>query len=507
MNKTIVASLIIPVLLSGCGSSSSSSSTPVNYTWQIVQLVSIDEETAVDDGCAIYANSTVNDDEVITAVVATDDYNILYHNSDGSIFESFSSAEFSDGEVVINANDVPDDGFVSLEEVDGSLSTYADVYMFSVGKSLLSDLVVNVRQTQSTSNSCYSVDGNDDYRDDAANDYATISINQPSSTVNYYQTSYDIDSVTGQDFSSRIPVISPLSTTRDLLVTAFDDYDDATGEKNLLSYYNFLDSSFIYEYDVENNIDDYETSGDLINDDLVYLNWSIENYAGTSVTPNESSVVVEHNDVIYFWQSLYASNVLTVPDTETVDDRWAGYFSGNESGWDFEGFVSIDSDIDVNLTLPSLSEMSSATLESYYREGSTTPYYRVDTDESYDTEGYKLQRTQVRMIDNSNNIIYQSIYAPVSTSPILLDNSQYVLTLGTVDKIEINLISSSADSDDAVQYLMGQNIDKVTLGDTPDTINDFNDANGFVANGDEWNDLEIAMIESTTLTVKNSITN
>jgi hypothetical protein len=96
MNKSIFAYMLIPALLTGCGgggggSSSITTKTPVTYQWQIVQLKSV-AESELGSSCIIYADSEETDGNVVSAVVATDDYNILYHNADGSIAKSFAAS-------------------------------------------------------------------------------------------------------------------------------------------------------------------------------------------------------------------------------------------------------------------------------------------------------------------------------------------------------------------------------------------------------------------------------
>ena len=71
----------------------------------------------------------------------------------------------------------------------------------------------------------------------------------------------------------------------------------------------------------------------------------------------------------------------------------------------------------------------------------------------------------------------------------------------SIDSIETNLVKSDADTEDALQYLMSQSIDEVSLGDDNTSINEFNDANGFVATSDEQDALELAIHKSTTIVV------
>ena len=155
MNKLVLISLVIPTLLVGCGSSSSkSSSVTTTFQWQIVQLKSV-TELSLASKCIIYADSDINDEEVITAYVAEKGFNIIYHNEDGTIEHTFNADEFTDGLVDINNSDIPDNGYVTLEEVSDARGGDTGSYMFSVKKSLMSDLVLNISQEQN--DTCYTL--------------------------------------------------------------------------------------------------------------------------------------------------------------------------------------------------------------------------------------------------------------------------------------------------------------------------------------------------------------
>ncbi len=509
MNKSILASVIFTTLLSGCGSSGGGSPSLKTYSWQMVKLVSfMTEDEAKDSQCIIYADSVATEDKVITASVATSDYNILYHYPDGSVSDIYSADGFSDGLFTINVEDIPDDGYVSLEEVYGS-----DVYMFSVEKSLLSDLVINVGS--GATGDCYSPNNQSiDYRDiEQETDFSTITVSPPaladpnSNPYLYYQTSYERDALAGQQSPTDIPVRSPLPTAHDVLVTRLVDNTE-------LSHYGFFDDSFIY-YSDESTNDYLDAETARLTELESSLYWSFYNYNSIDdLDFSESDIYALHDDIIYFWQLLSSDEALNVTSDLDEVSHWSAYFVGEVSSlsWEFESFIAFDSDgSEISYTLPYLEAVNSIeVVDDCDIEGLTVDYC-VDTENSYDSEDFKYQRTYLQMnVPNSNsptysNLFTQSIYAPVSNSPILLASSRFTsLDNITINNLELNLIDSDADSIDAIQYLMSQSMDEVALGD--DVARDsFYDANGFVATGDERDALELAIFKSTTLTVKTEI--
>ncbi|MCW8995137.1 MAG: hypothetical protein OQK77_04910, partial [Psychromonas sp.] len=72
MKKLLITTILTSAILAGCGggggASSRSAVSPVTYKWQIVQLKSV-AKTSLASKCVIYANSALNDGEVITAYV------------------------------------------------------------------------------------------------------------------------------------------------------------------------------------------------------------------------------------------------------------------------------------------------------------------------------------------------------------------------------------------------------------------------------------------------------
>ncbi len=242
MNKSILASAIFTALLSGCGSSSGDSDDPilpVTYEWQIVQLISVAEE-GLSEGCVIYDDSSI-DDDVITAYIAQSGFNILYHNPDGSIAETTHSSNISNGLFTIYASDVPDNGYVTLEEFSsGRGSTFTGSYMFSVQKSLLSDMVLNISEEQT--GDCYP---GDDYRDADADvdDGPWVRVAYTSNKPAYYQSSYDEGSISGGSNTNYVLVDLSSDPAHDILITGFNVYN-----KELSEYTELLSWAFVSAY-------------------------------------------------------------------------------------------------------------------------------------------------------------------------------------------------------------------------------------------------------------------
>lgn len=511
MNKSLIASLIFSGLLAGCGSSSSTPTvdpTPVvsqKYQWQVVQLKSM-QEASLAVSCVIYADSVLNEDEVITAYIAEQDYNIIYHNADGSIFETIPADEISNGLITIDVDDVPDEGYVSLEEYNHFTGIATGSYMLSVQKSLLSDMVVNINQQQY--GDCYA---GYDYRE-VASGTAQVNVNQPLSNPSYYQSSYDESAVNGQETSAYIPVNSPFPASRDTLITAFQDYDAVSGQKSGLSHWAFIDSSSLYE----GNSSSATTSSELSSDYLTPLYWS--NSDDVNLT-TESGVIAIHSGTSYFWQPIYADSAeLAVAYDSDEITLWSSYFSGtvSQENWIFTSFSAlIENQTDISLPeFPVLYSTDSVSISSSCNTNISTGLaaaFCIDTAASFDSDNFDYQRTHLRMKEMESDvskIAYQTVYAEANDEPVVLQSELIEFTDPTLVRTEFNLMSSDADSIDAVQYLMTQNIDLVNVGeysakssDDDAATNYFSDIQGVITTDTESTSLYHAMLDSTTTTL------
>ncbi|MEI6895921.1 MAG: hypothetical protein V5786_00260 [Psychromonas sp.] len=526
MNKSILASVIFTTLLSGCGSSGGGSS-PLTYKWQMIQLVSMTEGDADIEGCIIYADSDENDGEVISAVIATRGYKILYHHPDGSLKDEYSPSETT-GSFEIVVDDIPDDGYVSVEEISNPYSSTTDVYMFSVEKSLLSDLVVSVRTFQDDDEPCYE---GSNYRDTVNEDGTpVIDVGYSSDDIVYYQTSYGIGALDGKvgPNPTEIPVKSPLPpleaeyVMHDVLVTAFSLYDNNEGFT--ISHYGFLKGDdYIYNSLDEPSSVYTPTLFDEIDNSSYY--WDTKTSNNVTFVDKDIYALHRDSDIIYYWQPLYQEgNSLSIISSDANQDQkvsnWSAYFTGDvEASWKFESFVTFGSNNDglVEFYLPELFSIENIQVVDGDSCNSGVEHC-VNISSYYNNNEFTYQRTYLKTLipygnSSSSSTIIQSIYAPVSDVFILLETSVdslkdvSVTTINNDLTIALNLIKSDTNSLDAIQYLMSQSMDEVTLGDDQINITDdsFSDANGFVATGDERDALELAIFKSTTLIVKSEI--
>jgi hypothetical protein len=509
-------------LICSCGGSSDSGSstttttttvkTPETYQWQILNLRSVSNDS-LSSSCIRYNESSLNTGEVITAYVAETGYNILYHNADGSIYDTISSTDIDGGLLTISEDDVPDDGYVSLEELSSIRGGDTGSYMFSVKKSLLSDMVLNVSAEQTSS--CYA---GSDYRETASGT-ALLNVRQQSTNTEYYQSSYDVDSISGLETASDIPVDSPYPAERDTLITAYDTYDSVNKKFTGLTYWTFVDAASLYE---DSSDAGYLQTAALTDDYLSTINWSTND----ALTLNDDSgIIALHNSESsessesYFWQPIYNGDYdLTLAYGSAKVSLWSGYFSGmDSSGWSFANFFPLaDSDIDISLYLSISSVDSNIEVTTVCNDINGAQIdFCIDTNDSFDSEEYDYQRTHIRLTetddDGNSQIVYQSIYSEANEEPTVLENSQFDFDTPTLTRIEFNLISSNADSGDAVQYLMANNIDLVSVGEYDSDSSDdtaetdfYSDINGFITTDTESDSLYQKILNSTTLTLMNA---
>jgi len=550
MKKSTLAALLMSGLLAGCSDSSStgsSSNTSVSktYQWQIAHLESVDEDD-LDNKCVIYAtsteeteNSTVDEPEfqVITAYKADEDYNIIYHNADGSIAETMGADEFSDGLFTISANDVPDNGYVTLEELSGDLrDDNRGSYMFSVQKSLLTDLVLNNPQAQ-TGTDC--ITGDDQRENEAVEKF--VNITQTIGAIDYYQSSYDIDSIDGNEIAGIVSIDYIEGETRDVLITGFDDFDTTSEDRTNLLGWKFIPSNQLFEalLDSDGNpkLDengDFQYVGDglgeteqLDNNDLTDITWAGLG-AETISLNDESGVIVLHEDTTYLWQPIYDESTKLTVDYDTNEvDAWNSYFSGSvaliDGDWDFINFNSLSEeptsidimDFSVLQSLDSTTISNSCTDVEDEEGNMTTPDFCVDLSNNFDSDDFTYQRFHIRLqeVDGTDiQTTYQTIISPANSEPVILEANNVTFdtsSIPTLLRVELNLMKTDDDSLDAVEYLMSQNMNLVSVGLFGSNINEddaeedfYTDLDGYISTEAETEALYQAVLKTNTTIVQ-----
>lgn len=482
---------IISGVMVGCGGGSGGSSgggaVPApKYTWQMINLYAT-EQSNVATGCVIYDEQEGNTGKVITARVADRGFNVLYHNADGSVITEYTIDDIpSTGKVTIDTGLVPEDGYVSVEEVSGLLAGDQEVYMFTVQKEFLSNMVVNVRTAQSSSNVCYQ--GEQNYSE--VSEDAVVSVRQRSADTSYYQSSYIDMAVDGHQIASDIPVQAPLQADKKVLITAFDTYE--SGKYSDLMHYVFADASSIY--DVNN------PPASLVNNTMVDVEYSDVNFSVTGIALNDegNSVNLGFNKELYLWQPIYPSTtVLSFDGANIAANGWTVELSGKvESGdWNYHSLTAYNG-LDLNLDAPYVSSFTSSSSSCGDATNclNTTGY----TDSEFD-----IQRTHIRSVTRSGNAFYQTIFSKPSNSQVLMESSsEEVLDLGDSDRVEVSIASLDSDDSQSVMYFIenNHNIQSVITGSSPD----FTDLNGSVSTATQIKNRKVAMMSENVTILENS---
>lgn len=467
--KVLPLVAIISGLMVGCGGGGGGGGGPVapKYNWQMVNLYSA-LDTSVAAGCSTFGEVDGTTDRVIAARVADQGFKVLYHDVNGSVISEHTVVDIpTNGIVTVDSGLVPDGGYVSVEELDGSIGGAQDVYMFTVQKELLRNLVVNVRQSQSSSNACYR---GDQYEEDFFED-AVVNVAQVSGSTSYYQTSFVDANVNGGVIASNLPVNAPLVTSKSVLVTAFDDFSNDQYES--LEYFSMAPGSTIYDKNDNTNVETIFPEAVDQND----VNFSV-----TGVTVHDASEVqLAYQNEVYSWQPIYdASSVLSYTTSNLAAQGWSVSVYGLTTGanWGYHSITSFEG-LDVNLSAPNLSSFNSTSITSSCTEGA---YCVAGT--GYSPNDFTMQRTHLRSTTtNSSRNFYQTIIAaPTSTQTLMESSDETLQPNGASDRIEVTLGDIDVDNTDEVMYFLENNIDYQSLiTATPEEFTDVNGSVSFVS--------------------------
>ncbi len=482
---------IISGVMVGCGGSDdggNSVSTP-KYTWQMVNLYTT-AQSNVDTGCVIYDEQEGDTGKVITAKVADQGFKVLFHNPDGSVVAESTIDEIpSTGKVTIDSALVPEEGYVSVEEISGRLSGSFEVYMFSVQKDFLSDMVVNVRTPQSSSNACYK--GEQNYSEISEN--AVVSVRQTSEDTSYYQSSYVDMAVDGRRIASDIPVVAPLQATNKVLITAFDTYE--SGEYSDLKHFVFADASSVY--DVTN------PPSSLVNNTLLDVDYSDVNLSVTGITLNDEggSVNLGFSKELYLWQPIYPSTTtLSFTSSNIVTNGWTAQLSGivDSGDWHYSSLNTYDGS-DINIDAPYVDSFSSTFVTSSCNDAK----YCLSA-AGYTGSHYGMQRTHIRSQTPNSSNFYQTIFAKPDNNQVLMESSEEELAPNSSsDRVEVSMASLDSENSYSVMYFIenNHNIQNVVNSSAPA----FTDVNGSVSTATEIKNRRLKLLSENVTILENSI--
>lgn len=493
MNTTKMLPLVAVMtgLLAGCGGSSSSGSgapAAPTYTWQFVHLYS-DVKTTVGASCSIFSDDQTVDGNVIAAKIADEGFNILYHNADGSVITDETITDIpATGKVTVNSALIPDGGYVSLEEVVGGLGSRNDVYMFTVQKELMTDLVLNVRQQANRSNDCYQ----GEQFNLSLSDTAAVAVAQSSVDTSYYQSSYIDSRVTGHELSANIPVKAPLNGTKSVLVTAFDALASNPQEYKELKHFTFVPSNSIYD---STNPPPSLPSVSMEMVDIDGLN-IIPN--GFSID-NTSNVELAYENEVYQWQPLYDNaTTLSYTSSNLSANSWGVKANGTSTNgmWDVNTLTPF-AGVDLNLSIPSVNDFSSTAVDS-----SCVADFCVSS-VGFTPNDFDLQRTHVRGVTSLNYDFYQTIFAPADTSQALMESSVVTFQQVSTDRIEVGVAKLDLENSNSVSWFMEKNINLQSIVDID--LANFTDVNGSISLPTPVKNRNISLLSESIVALENSV--
>ncbi len=155
MNKMIPIGLFSALFLTACGGSDGgSSSAPSAKTYNLQFLQMIDEKLdAVDRQCnpanaTIFSTKTVNGETINTyGLVAKNGFQVRITDSNDEVVKTFDRNDISSsGTLRLSENQIPDGGYVSVIEQDGSGANIR--YALSIQKKLLTNSFIKINNTQ-----------------------------------------------------------------------------------------------------------------------------------------------------------------------------------------------------------------------------------------------------------------------------------------------------------------------------------------------------------------------
>jgi len=502
MNKLPLVAMISGLMI-GCGgggdsggSSGGGSSTP-KYKWQIVELT---RESSPSSSCATFYeyedSSDSSNDYSVIARIATRGYKVLFHNEDGSIIDEHTIQGTdipSSGKITINSGNVPENGFVSLEETVGANSGDRESYQIAFQKPFLQNMVLSVRQSQD-GNSCLT---GSKYDIEPNADTARVSV-LSSGTVEYFHASASSLITTGADGTQPVdvPIAAHNPATEKKLVTSYSR-ERATNNYDTLNSYVVIDSNDVYESGSSNP----EVS--IMSSDVDTFDISVDSRLAHSSIGNVSAVI---NKAVYSWQPIYdQSDNLTssayAPDDSDLSGWNVNFYADTNASsgtWEYIERATVDGNT-VSISQPSgISDFSSTSISSN----------GILNTSSYTDSEWQLQRTHIRTVSDSNSRpIFQSIYAvPNSSQPMMESPTE---TIGDVSnaKINVSLISvEDSNLDNAFEELLSDSIDYEVMSDKNHDVNDHQlDLNGVIYWQSEVIAQQVALSGTEVKSVSNKV--
>ncbi|MGI9834944.1 hypothetical protein ACJPQX_16995 [Vibrio vulnificus] len=437
--------------LVGCGGSSGGGGGggPVvkTYTWQVVDLYKV-ERSKVPAGCAIFANVSDGSGDVIASRVADRGYRVLFHKSDGTVDADKTisgSAIPATGAITFKETDIPDGGYVSIEEYSGFSAGLLDISIFGVQKDLMQNMTIAIRTEQATNNSCYK---GEKEPEDLTNANAVMTVTANNSPA-YFMTSASRSFVSGGTQPVGLSVHSGVPSLEKKLITAFSTYSN--GEANNLTQYVIAPIGAVYDSTVTNTPPMVPV--------LDGTNVDQHNFIATDLALSNSGVEVVLSGEVYEWQPLYDStNNYSIVTNDSNLSQWSlrlnGVTPSSIGGWNYSAQKTVSGE-DISITYPTLSSFAGSAISSANCSG----VYCVKT-EGFAETSFQVQRTAIRSLSVGNRNFYQTVYSTPAKSQVVLQSASEVIAPKSTDVIEVALVDSDAKLLDSAKYLMESSLNK-----------------------------------------------
>jgi hypothetical protein len=478
MKKAVMLPLVAAIsgAMVGCGGGGgggSSAPAPTVYTISFVKL-EVAKESELKSGCAIYgeyeqpavvsnlinAMNAPQEKMYVYGQVADRGFNVVVHDDKGKLASGTTFIPNSNGQIRVDMSKIPTNGYLTIEEEQGSTTQDVQIHSLSIQKQYLQNMTVAVRTFQASSNKCVSGSGSDVDKTATLDETAAIDTATVAATQGYMTSSAALGLETAHtSASSGIAVLSKKPNDRDILVTAYTN-STASSEDPLKSEkltnpngYAFATKDTVY-FDGDNSRTDVVK--------LKAIEDPIVNYNVSGLSSMEAGVVtVVNNNKVYHWQPLFSDSMSYAYTSDSVFAKWAMNIEGKStSGWDYQGLFNVNGSVK-SINVPSTSNSSSISITNCSDTGTGYCFSQGSFDSTIDGVRYN-----VRTRTTYDRSVSQSIYGKPNRNQPLMQASRSGVEIDfdpARDVLETSLFASSNDTAASGYFFLSQHTDYQNL--------------------------------------------
>ncbi|MCW8346493.1 hypothetical protein MD535_10815 [Vibrio sp. ZSDZ65] len=485
----------ISTAMVGCGGGGGGGSNPgPSPTIYTVSFVKLERNLGknIPATCAIYgeyeqpsvvtnmlsAMDAADDKTYVYGVIADSNFNVLIHDKNGKITDKSSYRPDGNGQIRLNMSNVPTDGYLTIEEENGTTVDDLAVHSVSIHRDLITNMTIAVRNNQHSSNKCVTGSGDDLFRSATLDDTAASNVVIVDTTKGYLSSGSRLGEKLSHTSSARdIPMVSRNPNDQSVLLTAYSESTESSagnGESSRLTGMNgyaFVKSNSIY-------FNGNSTGKDAVT--MLEVNTPEVDFNMNGLrTFNGGRVVVQNDGDLFKWQPIYQDSSSYVYADDASVKKWALDVDGiTNNSWKYSGLYALNG-TSTTITIPPhglKTELSVSTCSS-----STYGYCFVQA--SFDA-AYKLARYQIRTQTTNARPFSQTIYSDASDSQPMMEPSNSNVSINynmNTDIVEISMLATSIVSSDVGQFFMENHTDYEKMTDLYDFQSDeFIDYTGVV---------------------------